>query len=227
MGFGEWKFCLSICLDFKSNNYLKRYFAIRKSHTNAYQLMNQFSSVAQSCPTLCDPMNCSTSGLPVHHQLPEFTQTHIHQDSDAIWSSHPLLSPFPPAPNPSQHQSLFQWVNSSHEVAKVLEFENFISYKNHRILDITEPNCFIFQIIKLRLIKINEFPRIIRTSLVAQMVKNTPAMRETWVQSLGWEGPLEKGLAIHSNILPGESHGQRNLAGYSPWDRKSWTQLSN
>ena len=83
----------------------------------------QFSSVAQSCPTLCDPMNRSTPGLPVHHQLLEFTQTHINRVSDVIQPSHPLLSPSPPAPNPSQHQSLFQWVNPSHEVAKVLEFQ--------------------------------------------------------------------------------------------------------
>ena len=83
----------------------------------------QFSSVAQSCPTLCDPMNRSTPGLPVHHQLREFTQTHVHWVSDAIQPSHPLSSPSPPAPNPSQHQGLFQWVNSSHEVAKVLEFQ--------------------------------------------------------------------------------------------------------
>ena len=68
----------------------------------------QFSSVAQSCPTLCDPVNCSTPGLPVHHQLPEFTQTHVHRVSDAIQPPHPLSSPSPPAPNPSQHQSLFQ-----------------------------------------------------------------------------------------------------------------------
>jgi len=68
----------------------------------------QFSSAAQSCPTLCDPMNHSSPGLPVHHQLPEFTQTHVHRVSDAIQPSHPLLSPSPPAPNPSQHQSLFQ-----------------------------------------------------------------------------------------------------------------------
>ena len=68
----------------------------------------QFISVAQSFLTLCDPMNCSTPGLPVHHQLPEFTQTHIHRVSDAIQPSHPLLSPSSPAPNPSQHQSLFQ-----------------------------------------------------------------------------------------------------------------------
>ena len=82
----------------------------------------QFSSVTQSCPTLCDPMNHNTPGLPVHHQLREFTQTHVHQVSDGQ-PSHPLLSPSPPAPNPSQHQSLFQWVNSSHKVAKVLEFQ--------------------------------------------------------------------------------------------------------
>ena len=83
----------------------------------------QFSSVAQSSLTLCDPMNCSTPGLPVHHQFPEFTQTHINRVGDPIQPSHPLLPPFPPASNPSQHQSLFQWVNSSHGVAKVLEFQ--------------------------------------------------------------------------------------------------------
>ena len=83
----------------------------------------QFSSVPQSCLTLCDPMNCSTPGLPVHHQVSEFTQTHVHRVSDAIQLSHPLSSPSLPALNPSQHQSLFQWVNSSHEVAKVLEFQ--------------------------------------------------------------------------------------------------------
>ena len=86
-----------------------------------FKIMERLSSVAQSCPTLCDPMNCSTPGLPVHHHLPEFTQTHIHWVSDAIQTSHPLPSPFPPAPNPSQHQRLFQWVSSSHQVAKVLE----------------------------------------------------------------------------------------------------------
>ena len=83
----------------------------------------QFSSVTQLCPTLCDPMNHSTPGLPVYHQLLEFTQTHVHQVGDAIQPSHPLLSPFPPTLNPSQHQGLCQWVSSSHEVAKVLEFQ--------------------------------------------------------------------------------------------------------
>ena len=87
-------------------------------------LIVQFSSVqSQSCPTLCNPMNCSTLGLPVHHQLLEFTHTHVHRGSDAIQPSHPLSSPSPPAPKTSQHQGLFQWVNSSHEVAKVLEFQ--------------------------------------------------------------------------------------------------------
>ena len=83
----------------------------------------QFSSVTQSCLILCDPMNRSMPGLPVHHQFPEFTQTHIHRVRDAIQPSHPLLSPSPPAPNPSQHQGPLQWVNSLHEVAKVLDFQ--------------------------------------------------------------------------------------------------------
>ena len=80
-------------------------------------------SVTHSCPTLCNPMDCSTLGFPVHHQLPELTQTHVHQVSDVIQPSHPLSSPFPPALNPSQHQGLFHWVSSSHQVAKVLEFQ--------------------------------------------------------------------------------------------------------
>ena len=83
----------------------------------------QFSSIIQSCPTLCDPMNCSMPGLPVHHQLPEFTQTHVHWVSDAILPSHPLSSPYPPTLNLSQHQGLFKWVSSSHQVGRVLEFQ--------------------------------------------------------------------------------------------------------
>ena len=84
---------------------------------------DQIISVAQSCPTLWNPINGSTPGLPVHHQLPEFTQTHAHWVSDAIQPSHPLSSPFPPALNASQLQGLFKWVSSSHQVAKVLEFQ--------------------------------------------------------------------------------------------------------
>ena len=96
-------------ISFKAQFYLLKLNLVQFSHS--------------SCPTLCDPMNRSTPGLPVHHQLPEFTQTHAHWVSDAIQPSHPLSPPSPPAPNPSQHQSLFQWVNSSHEVAKVLGFQ--------------------------------------------------------------------------------------------------------
>ena len=92
----------------------------------------QFTSVAPSCPTLCDPMNCSTPDFPVHHQLPEFTQTHVHRVSDAIQPSHPLSSPSPCAPNPSQHQSLFQWVNSSMRWPKYWSFSfSIIPSKKH------------------------------------------------------------------------------------------------
>ena len=88
-----------------------------------HQLEYQFSSVTQSCLTLCNPMDCSTPGFPVHHQLPEFTQTHVHWVGDAIQPSHPLSSPSPPTFNLSQHQSLFKWVSSLHQAAKVLEFQ--------------------------------------------------------------------------------------------------------
>ena len=81
----------------------------------------QFISVTQLCPTPCDSMDCSTWGLPVHHQLPDVTQTHVHWVSDAIQPSHPLSSPSPPAFNRSQHQDLFKWVSYSHQVAKVLK----------------------------------------------------------------------------------------------------------
>ena len=95
-----------------------RYDAVKSNNALA-----QFSSVAQSCPTLCDPINRSTPGLPVHHQHPELTQTRVRQVSDAIQPSHPLLSPSP-AFNLSQHQGLFQSVGSSHQVAKVLELQH-------------------------------------------------------------------------------------------------------
>ena len=83
----------------------------------------QFSSVAQLCLTLCDPMDCSTPGFPVYHQLPEFTQTHVHQVSDTIQPSHPLSSLSPPAFNLPQNRDLFKWVCSSHQLAKVLQFQ--------------------------------------------------------------------------------------------------------
>ena len=95
------------------------------THTYIFTLIyiSQFSSAPQSYPTLCDPMGWSMSGFPVHHKLPEFTQTHFHWVHDAIQRSHPLLFPSPPASNPSQHHGLFQWVSSSHQVAKGLDFQ--------------------------------------------------------------------------------------------------------
>ena len=83
----------------------------------------QFSLSVQFSVQLCDSTDCSMPGFPVHHQLPEFAQTHVHRVGDAIQPSHPLSSPSPPAFNLSQHQGLFQWVSSSHQVAKVLEFQ--------------------------------------------------------------------------------------------------------
>ena len=85
--------------------------------------LDQFSSVTELCPALCYPTDCSMPGLPVHHQFPEFTQTHVRWAGDAIQPSHPLSSPSPPAFNLSQHQGLFKWVSSSHQVAKGLEFQ--------------------------------------------------------------------------------------------------------
>ena len=105
--------------------WLKEDIQMTKSHMKRYStlLIIQFSSVAQSCPTLCNPINCSTPGLLVHHQIPEVTPTHVHRVGDAIQLSHPLSCLSPPALNLSQHQGHFQWVSSSHQVAQVLEFQ--------------------------------------------------------------------------------------------------------
>ena len=101
----------------------KEQISVQFNRYNTNLFINQFSSVAQSCLTLCDPMGCSMPGFPAHHQLLEFTQTHVHRVSDAIQPSHPLLSPSPPAFSLFQHQSLSQWISSSHQVAKVLELQ--------------------------------------------------------------------------------------------------------
>ena len=114
------KYLLSFSLNmFNLAHFLyKVFFSLRKWFLYSFS----FSSVAQSCPTLFDPMNHSMAGLLVHHHLPEFTQTHIHWVGDAIQPSHPLSSLSPPALNLSQHQGIFKWVSSLHQVAKVLEF---------------------------------------------------------------------------------------------------------
>ena len=112
----RWKFMGSQESDtmyWLKNNIINTY--IHNMHVSSVQSLSHVQ--------ICNPMNHSTPGLPVHQQLPEFTQTHAHRIGDVIQPSHPLTSPSPPAPNPSQHQGLFQWVNSSHEVARVLEFQ--------------------------------------------------------------------------------------------------------
>ena len=97
---------------------------IYKFDVISIKIQMAFNSVAQLCPILCDPMDCSTPGLPIQHQLPEFTQTHVHWVGEAIQPSHPLSSPSPPAFNLSQHHGIFKWVSSSYQVAKVLEFQH-------------------------------------------------------------------------------------------------------
>ena len=106
------------------NNNSQQQYSPQKIYTLVMVGWDQFSSVAQSWMTLCDPMNCSTPGFPAHHQLPELAQTHVHQVGDVIQPSHPLSAPSPPAFNLSQHQGIFQWVGSSDQVAKVLEFQH-------------------------------------------------------------------------------------------------------
>ena len=96
---------------------------LEEGMTNLTSILVQFSSVTQSCPNLCNPMDCSTPGLPIHQELPDFTQSHVHWVSDAIQPPHPLSSPFPSAFNLSQKQGLFKSVSSTHQVAKVLEFQ--------------------------------------------------------------------------------------------------------
>ena len=118
-GWIEWKggdHVVDKCLTFKEASKLFSKVVVPFS-IDTGSVSVQFSSVVQLYPTLCDPMNRSTPGLPVHHQLLEFTQNHVHRVGDAIQPSHPLSSPSPPAPNPSQHQGLFQWVNSWYQVA--------------------------------------------------------------------------------------------------------------
>ena len=157
---------------------------------------SQFSSVAQSCPTLCDPMNHSIQGLPVHQQLPEFTQTHVHRVGDAIQPSHPLLSPSPSAPNPSQHQSLLQWVNSSHEVAKALEFQ-LISPSNEH------PGLISFRMDWLDLLQYKGLSRVFSNTTVqkhqffgTQLSSQSNSHIYTW--------PLEKNIALNRWIFVGK-----------------------
>ena len=129
-------------------------------------------------------MDFCMPGFPVHHQLLGLTQTHVHWVGDAIQPFHPLLSPFPPAFNLSQHQGIFKWVSSSYPVGKALELSSYM---------------FSIKLILLTMYFI--LISYIGASLVVQMVKNLPATQETWVRSLGQEDHLEKGIATCSSIL--------------------------
>ena len=117
--------CFCLCWEgFSGNKHFKEQSFLFDSIQPCLQFSSvQFTLVTQSCPTLCDPMDCSRPDIPVHLQLPGFAQTHVHRVGDAIQPSHLLSSPSPPALNLSQHQGLFEWVSSSHQVAKVLEFQ--------------------------------------------------------------------------------------------------------
>ena len=201
----------------------------------------QFSSVAQSCLTLCNPMYCSTPGFSVRHQFPELAQTHVHQVSDAIQTSHLLLSPSPPAFSLSQNQGLFQGVSSSHQMAKVPLLKsgklrwlvqvsteiktwngNIITSFTTRIgLKCRMPSQFEFQI-RTFFFKHKDIPNIAWDilMLVAQPVKNPPARQETQFRSLNPEDPLENGMVTHNSILAWEFHGQRNPVNYSPWGHR-------
>ena len=146
---------------------------------------HQIRSVAQSCPTLCDPMNCSTPGLAVHHQLLEFTQTHVHRVSDAIQPSHPLSSSSPPAPNPSQHQGLFQWVNSHMRWPKDWSFSFSISPSNEH------PGLISFRMGWLDLLAVQGLSKVSSNTTVqkhqffgAQLSSQSNSHIHTW--------PLEK-----------------------------------
>ena len=181
-------------------------------------------------------MNHSTPGPPVHHQLPEFTQTYIHRVGDAIHPSHPLSSPSPPAPNPSQHQSLFQWVNSSHEVAKVQFFANPWSPPVSSVHGIFPGKSievdFYFLLQGILLIQGSNlslltaalagefFTTSARWGQVALVVKESAYQCRRykrsgfhpWVEKIPWSSLWQPTPVF----LPGESHGLRSLVGYSP-----------
>ena len=148
-----------------------------------WHLTVQFSSVTQSCPTLCDPMNCSTPGLPVHHQLPEFTQTHIHRVSDAIQPSHPLSSPSPPTPNPSQHQGLFQWVNSSHGRKFVTNLDSILKSRHSLSTKVCLVKAMISPVVLMH-VTVGLWRRLSTEEL---MLLNCGVGEDSW-ESLGLQG---------------------------------------
>ena len=168
-------------------------------------------------------MNGSTPGLPVLHQLPEFTQTHVHWVSDAIQPSYPLSSPSPPALNLSQHQGLFKWVSSSHQVAKVLEFQI-----QHQSFQWTPRTDLLLDGLvgspcsprnsqessptpQFKSINSSAWLRWLSVCLQCRRPRFNP-----WVGKILWRRKWQPTPVL----LPGKSHGQRSMVGYSPWGRK-------
>ena len=190
-------------------------------------------SLAQStysCPSLWDPMDCSTPGFPVHHQLPKLTQTHVHWVCDAIQPSHPLSSPSLPTFNLSQHQGLFKWISSSHQVTRVLEFQlqitplgwtGWISFQSKGLsrvfsnTTVQKYQLFCSHIhtwllegkYKLKPQWKNSVYLLEWASLVTQKAKKPPAIRETWVPSLIGKILWRRAWQCTPVFLPGESPG--------------------
>ena len=185
---------------------------LNKEHAISHFSSVQFSSLAQLCLNVWDPTDCSTPGLPVHHQLLEFTQTHVHRIGDAIQPSPPLSSPSPPALNLSQHQGLFQWVSSSHQGAKVLEFQ----------------------------LQHQSFQSIFRTDFLRMDGLDLPAVQGT-LKSLLQHHSSKASILWHSALfIPGEGNGNplqysclENSMDGGPWwatvhgVTKSRTRLGN
>ena len=153
-----------------------------------WQTSVHFSSVAQSCPTLCNPMNCSTSGLPVYHQLPEFTQTHVHRVGDAIQPSHPLSSPSPSAFNLSQHQGLFKWISSLLFNTLSSLVIAFLPRSKHLLISwLQSPSTVILEPRKIVCHCLHSFPNLFAMKLWNQMPWSK--LFECWVLSqLKWDG---------------------------------------
>ena len=198
-----------------------------------------FSSVTQSCLTLCDPMNCSNPGLPVHHQLPELAQIHVHRVSDTIQTSHPLSSPSPPAFNFSQHQGLSQGVSFSHQVARILQFQSqcqsfqwiFItdflqdwlvgspcsprdSQESSPTPQFKSINSLAFSFLYGPTLTYIGLPWWLRQSSICLQWRR-PGF-DPWVRKIPWRRKWQP-TPVH---LPGKFHGLRRLVGYSPWSLK-------
>ena len=160
--------------------------------------------VTQSCPTLCDPMDCSTPGFPVLHHLPEFAQTHVHWVNGAIQPSHPLSSPFPPALNLSQHQGLFQWVGSSHQVAKVLEFHLPMTLQGWFPLGLTGLIAWqskrlsrVYSWVYIKIIESRGWNRHLYTCVHSSIIHSSQKVEMTQVSIHRW---VDKQNTVYANI---------------------------